>query len=196
MMGAERRSMVMSRGREELTAYHEGGHAIVGIHMEGYDPLHKVTIIPRGVLSASPCRCRERDRHSHSKRWLEQRLAVMFGGPHCGRHYLRPRGRDDRRLERHSAGDQSPPAAWSPNGAFRTASGAYVIRADEEEVFLGHSVAQRKNISDATAKIIDEEVRRLIDEAEGTARDVLSAHLNELHILANGLLEYETALRR
>ena len=191
MMGAERRSMVMTAEEKELTAYHEAGHALVGMFVPKSDPLHKVTIIPRGRALGLTMSLPERDRYSYSKSELESKLAMMFGGRIAEELVFGPEnvttgaGNDikeatqlaRRMITEYGFSDKLGPLRYSEN---------------EEEVFLGHSVTQRKNVSDATAKIIDDEIRRLIDEAEIVARKVLEEHRDDLNLIANALLEYET----
>ena len=191
LMGTERRSMVMTDEEKKLTAYHEAGHALVGLYMPKTDPLHKVTIIPRGRALGITMSLPERDRYSHSKLELESRLAVMFGGRIAeeivfGEENVTTGASNDikeatamarRMITEFGFSDKLGPLRYSEN---------------EEEVFLGHSVTQHKNVSDATAKIIDEEIRRLIDEAEAEARKILKKHRDELDILGEALLEYET----
>jgi cell division protease FtsH len=194
MMGAERRSMVMTDEEKRLTAYHEAGHALVSLHMPGNDPLHKVTIIPRGRALGVTMSLPERDRYSHKKSELEARLATLFGGRVAeelifGAEDVTTGAGDDirqatsiarRMVTEFGMSDELGPLRYADN---------------EEEVFLGHSVAQRKNVSDATAAIIDAETRRLVEAGEANARRILIEHLDELHTLANGLLEYETLAR-
>ncbi|HJO73582.1 MAG TPA: ATP-dependent zinc metalloprotease FtsH [Rhodospirillales bacterium] len=191
MMGAERRSMVMTAEEKELTAYHEAGHALVGMYVPKSDPLHKVTIIPRGRALGVTMSLPERDRYSYSKSELESKLAIMFGGRIAEELVFGPEnvttgaGNDIREatqmarrmITEYGFSDKLGPLRYSEN---------------EEEVFLGHSVTQRKNVSDATAKIIDDEIRRLIDDAEIVARKVLEEHREDLNLIANALLEYET----
>ncbi|MDP6572703.1 MAG: ATP-dependent zinc metalloprotease FtsH [Rhodospirillales bacterium] len=191
MMGAERRSMVMTAEEKELTAYHEAGHALVGMYVPKSDPLHKVTIIPRGRALGVTMSLPERDRYSYSKSELESKLAIMFGGRIAEELVFGPEnvttgaGNDikeatqmaRRMITEYGFSDKLGPLRYSEN---------------EEEVFLGHSVTQRKNVSDATAKIIDDEIRRLIDDAEVVARKVLDEHREDLNLIANALLEYET----
>ncbi len=191
MMGAERRSMVMTEDEKKLTAYHEGGHALVMLYAEGHEPLHKVTIIPRGRALGVTMFLPERDKYSQSRMELEAMLASLFGGRVAEELIFGPEkvttgASDDIRRATNLArrmvtefgfSDKLGPLRYSDN---------------EEEVFLGHSVAQRKNVSDATAKVIDEEIRRIIEEGEATARGILTEHLDELHALAKGLLEFET----
>ncbi|MBM3555664.1 MAG: ATP-dependent metallopeptidase FtsH/Yme1/Tma family protein [Alphaproteobacteria bacterium] len=191
MMGAERRSMVMGEEEKRLTAYHEAGHAIVGIEMPGSDPLHKVTIIPRGRALGVTMSLPEKDRYSYSRKYLVSKLAMMFGGRIAeelvfGRENVTNGATDDIRQATNLA--RKMVTEWGMGEKL----GRLRYSDNEEEVFLGHSVTQRKNLSDATAKLIDEEIRELIDAAETTARDVLARRRDHLETLAKALLEYET----
>jgi cell division protease FtsH len=191
LMGAERRSMVMSDDEKKTTAYHEGGHALVMLYTEAHEPLHKVTIIPRGRALGVTMFLPEQDKYSHSKLELEARIAGLFGGRVAeelifGTEKVTTGASDDirratslarRMVTEFGFSDKLGPLRYSEN---------------EEEVFLGHSVTQRKNMSDATAKLIDEEIRRVVEDGERKARQVLSEHMQELHALAKGLLEFET----
>ncbi|MBM3599109.1 MAG: ATP-dependent metallopeptidase FtsH/Yme1/Tma family protein [Alphaproteobacteria bacterium] len=191
LMGTERRSMVMSDEEKRLTAYHEAGHAIVSLNVPGHDPLHKVTIIPRGRALGVTMNLPERDRYSMSKKELEAKLASMFGGRVAeelifGLENVTTGAANDihqatnmarRMVTEWGMSDKLGPLRYSEN---------------EEEVFLGHSVTQRKNVSDATARVIDEEIRNLVENGERRAREILSAKIDDLHTLAKGLLEHET----
>jgi len=191
MMGAERRSMVMSDDEKKLTAYHEAGHALVGIHVPKHDPLHKVTIIPRGRALGVTMSLPERDRYSYSMIELESKLAMMFGGRLAeeivfGIENITTGASNDiqqatdmarRMITEYGFSDKLGPLRYSEN---------------EEEIFLGRSVTQHKNVSDATAEIIDQEVRRLVEEAEEKARKILTDHGDQLETIAQALLEYET----
>jgi len=191
MMGAERRSMVMTEDEKRLTAYHEAGHAIVGLNVKGYDPLHKVTIIPRGRALGVTMNLPERDRLSHTKQWCKSRLAVLFGGREAE---LLIGGSDQ--VTTGAAGDiqmatqlaRAMVMQWGMSDKL----GRVRYQGNEQEVFLGHSVTQTVNMSDETAKLIDSEIRALIEEGEATARRILTEKIDDLHTLANGLLEYET----
>ncbi len=191
MMGAERRSMVMTEDEKKLTAYHEGGHALCMLYAEGHEPLHKVTIIPRGRALGVTMFLPERDKYSQSKLEIKAMVASLFGGRVAeelifGTDRVTTGAADDIRRATYLARRMVTEFGFSEKlGPLRYSD-------NEEEVFLGHSVTQRKNVSDATAKVIDEEIRRLVDEGEQTARDILTAHIDELHALAKGLLEYET----
>ncbi len=191
MMGAERRSMVMTEDEKKLTAYHEGGHALVMLYAEGHEPLHKVTIIPRGRALGITMFLPERDKYSQSKMELEAMIASLFGGRVAeelifGSQRVTTGAADDIRRATNLA------RRMVTEFGFSEKLGPLRYSENEEEVFLGHSVTQRKNVSDATAKTIDDEIRRIVDTGEARARQILTEHLEELHALARGLLEFET----
>jgi cell division protease FtsH len=190
MMGAERRSMVMSEEERKNTAYHEAGHAIVGL-MVPYDPLHKVTIIPRGRALGVTMNLPEGDRHSRTREWCEARLAVLFGGREAelilgGERNVTNGATGDIQMATQLA--RAMVTEWGMSDKL----GRVRYIGNEQEVFLGHSVTQSKNLSDETAKLIDEEVRKLIMEGEATAKKILHKRRADLHALAMALLEYET----
>ncbi|MEE8562659.1 MAG: ATP-dependent zinc metalloprotease FtsH [Alphaproteobacteria bacterium] len=191
MMGAERRSMVMTEDEKKLTAYHEAGHALVGLKVPKYDPLHKVTIIPRGRALGITMSLPERDRLSYSKLELESKLAVMYGGRVAEELVF---GAEN--VTTGAGNDIQQATSWArrmvTEFGFSDKLGRLRYSDNEEEIFLGHSVTRQKNVSDQTAALIDEEVRRLIDEAEKTAREILTKDRKELEIIAKALLEYET----
>ena len=194
MMGAERRSMVMTEEEKEMTAYHEGGHALVMISVKGHEPLHKVTIIPRGRALGVTMWLPERDKYAHSYTELKARIASSFGGRVAeeiiyGKENVTTGAAQDIQqatqiarsmITEYGFSDELGPLRYSDN---------------EEEIFLGHSVTQRKNVSEATLKTIDEEVRKLVYWGEGAARDIITERLDDLHTIAKGLLEYETLSR-
>jgi cell division protease FtsH len=191
MMGAERRSMVMTEDEKKLTAYHEGGHALVMLYAEGHEPLHKVTIIPRGRALGVTMFLPERDKYSQSKMELEAMMTSLFGGRVAeelifGTERVTTGAADDIRRATNLA------RRMVTEFGFSEKLGPLRYSENEEEVFLGHSVTQRKNVSDATAKTIDDEIRRIVDAGEQRARTILTEHLDELHALAKGLLEFET----
>ena len=191
MMGAERRSMVMTDDEKKLTAYHEAGHALVGIRMPKCDPLHKVTIIPRGRALGVTMNLPERDQYTFSRVQLESKLAMMFGGrlaeeiifgvenitTGAGNDIQQATGMARRMVTEFGFSEKLGPLRYTDN---------------DEEIFLGHSVTQHKNVSEKTANMIDEEVRRLIDEAEGKAREILTRDKDQLEAITQALLEYET----
>ncbi len=191
MMGAERRSMVMGDEEKRLTAFHEAGHALVSLFMPKCDPLHKVTIIPRGRALGVTMSLPEKDRLSVSKLELESRLAMMFGGRIAeeivfGRENVTTGASND--IQQATGLARRMVTEWGMSDKL----GRLRYSDNEEEVFLGHSVTQRKNVSDATAKLIDEEVRRIIDEAEQNALRILTEHRDDLEKVSLALLEYET----
>ncbi len=191
MMGAERRSMVMSEDEKKMTAYHEAGHALVMLNIEQHEPLHKVTIIPRGRALGVTMWLPERDKLSQTRSELEALIASMFGGRVAeeliyGKKNITTGAGNDIQQATNLArkmvmefgfSDKLGPLRYEPN---------------QEEVFLGHSVTQQKNMSDETARIIDEEVRKIVEIGEKTSRNILTKKINDLHKIAKGLLEYET----
>jgi len=191
LMGAERRSMVMTEEEKKLTAYHEAGHALVGLKVPKHDPLHKVTIIPRGRALGVTMSLPERDRLSFSKIELESMLAVMFGGRIAEELVF---GAEN--VTTGAGNDIQQATSWArrmvTEFGFSDKLGRLRYADNEEEIFLGHSVTRQKNVSDATAATIDAEVRRLIDNAETTARKIITENRDGLEIIAKALLEYET----
>ncbi|MDO9384384.1 MAG: ATP-dependent zinc metalloprotease FtsH [Hyphomicrobiaceae bacterium] len=190
MMGAERRSMVMSEEEKRNTAYHEAGHAIVGLAVN-YDPLHKVTIIPRGRALGVTMNLPDGDRHSRTRQWCEARLAVLFGGRESeiilgGPQNVTNGATGDIQMATQLA--RAMIMEWGMSDKL----GRVRYNSNEQEVFLGHSVTQTTNISNDTARLIDEEIRALITTGEETARRVLTEKIDVLHAVAAALLEYET----
>jgi cell division protease FtsH len=191
MMGAERRSMVMSDEEKKLTAYHEAGHALVATNIEASDPIHKATIIPRGRALGMVMRLPESDRISQSREKLEGDIAVAMGGRIAEELIF-------------GAGKVTSGAAEDIEMATRMARvmvtkfgmsdalGPLAYGENEEEIFLGHSVARTQNISEKTAEKIDAEMRRIVEEGYATASKILKTGIDDLHVLAKGLLEYET----
>ena len=191
MMGAERRSMVMTEDEKKMTAYHEAGHALVMLQVEGHEPLHKVTIIPRGRALGVTMWLPERDKLSQTRTELEALIASMFGGRVAeeliyGKKNITTGAGNDIQQATNLA------RRMVMEFGFSDKLGPLRYETNQEEVFLGHSVAQQRNISDDTARLIDEEVRKLVEEGEKTSRKILTKHIEDLHKIANGLLEYET----
>ena len=191
LMGAERRSMVMTSKEKELTAYHEAGHALVGIYTPGNDPLHNVTIIPRGRALGVTMNLPERDRYSETKTEMKAKLAMMFGGRVAeelifGKSNITSGASNDILQATQKA--RSMVVEWGMSEKL----GPLRYSENEEDVFLGRSVTQRKSMSDETAKLIDQEIRSFIDEAERHAKKILKKYMKHLHSLAKALLEFET----
>ncbi len=190
MMGAERKSMVMSEDERRNTAYHEAGHALVGLNVK-YDPLHKVTIIPRGRALGLTMNLPDGDRYSRTREWCEARMAVLFGGREAelilgGEKNVTNGAMGD--IQMATALGRSMVTEWGMSDKL----GRVRYSANEQEVFLGHSVTQSKNVSESTAQIIDEEVRRLVLTGEATAKSILKKKRDDLHMIAKALIEYET----
>ena len=191
MMGAERRSMVMSDEERKLTAYHEGGHALVALNLEASDPIHKATIIPRGRALGMVMRLPERDQLSVTRAKLKADLAVAMGGRIAeevifGHEKVTSGASSDIQMATNMAkamvtqfgmSDELGPLAYGDN---------------EQEVFLGHSVTRTQNTSDETQSKIDSETRKFVDEGYQKAESIIRDNLDDLHTIANGLLEYET----
>ena len=191
MMGAERRSMVMSEEEKKLTAYHEGGHALVALNLEASDPIHKATIIPRGRALGMVMRLPERDQLSVTRAKLKADLAVAMGGRIAeevifGHDKVTSGASSDIQMATNMAkamvtqfgmSDDLGPLAYGDN---------------EQEVFLGRSISQTQNNSDETQSKIDSEVRRFVDEGYATAEKIIRDKIDDLHAIAKGLLEFET----
>ena len=191
MMGAERRSTAMTQAEKELTAYHEAGHAIMALNVPSADPLHKATIIPRGRALGMVMQLPEGDRYSMSYKYMISRLAIMMGGRVAEELKF---GKENITSGASSDIDQATKLARAmvTRWGFSDKLGQVAYGENQEEVFLGHSVARQQNVSEETAQIIDAEVRRLIEEAYTTARSILTKKKKEWIALAEGLLEYET----
>ena len=191
MMGAERRSMVMSEDEKKMTAYHEAGHALVMLNIEQHEPLHKVTIIPRGRALGVTMWLPERDKLSQTRLELEALIASMFGGRVAeeliyGKQNITTGAGNDIQQATNLARKMVMEYGFSDK------LGPLRYETNQEEVFLGHSVTQQKNLSDETARIIDEEVRKIVEIGEETSRKILTKKIDDLHKIAKGLLEYET----
>ena len=191
MMGAERRSMVMDEQEKRLTAYHEAGHAIIGLSVPEHDPVYKVTIIPRGRALGVTMFLPEGDRYSTSKRRLESRIATLFGGRVAEETVFGPESVTtgaSNDIERATEIARNMVTKWGLSDRL----GPLTYSDENGEVFLGRSVTQHKQVSDVTAHAIDEEVRRLIDSNYQRAKGILETHMDKLHKMAEALIKYET----
>jgi cell division protease FtsH len=191
MMGAERRSMVMNEDEKRLTAYHEAGHAIVGLLSPEHDPVHKVTIIPRGRALGVTMFLPEEDRYSYTKQRLNSSIASLFGGRIAEEMIFgADRVTTGASNDIHRATDiaRSMVTKWGLSERL----GPLSYGEDEGEVFLGHSVTQRKQVSDETAHAIDEEVRAVIQANYNRAKEILTQNIDKLHAMAEALVKFET----
>jgi cell division protease FtsH len=191
MMGTERRSMVMSDEEKKLTAYHESGHAIVGRLVPEHDPVHKVSIIPRGRALGVTLFLPEDDRFSYSKQRLESQISSLFGGRLAeelifGSDMVTTGASND--IQRATELARNMVTKWGLSDKL----GPLTYSEDEQEVFLGHSVTQHKNVSDETSHLIDKEIRSVIDRNYDRAKNILEEHMDKLHAMANALIKYET----
>jgi len=191
MLGVERRSLVLTEAERKLTAYHEAGHAIVAIKIPGSDPIHKVTIVPRGRALGLTASLPEVDRHNYTKDWLIGSLAMFFGGrvaeelvfgadkvtTGAGNDIERATGLARRMVTQFGMSERIGPLA---------------VGDKEQEIFLGREFAQRREISERTAQMVDDEVKRLVDEAYARATTIISGHRELLDRIADALLERET----
>lgn len=191
MMGAERRSMVMKEDEKKLTAYHEGGHAIVGRLVPDHDPVYKVSIIPRGRALGVTMFLPEEDRYSHSKRHLNSQISSLFGGRIAeelvfGADYVTTGASND--IERATDIARNMVTRWGLSEKL----GPLAYSEEEGEVFLGRSVTQHKAMSDETTHLIDEEIRHVIDVNYARAKRILEENIDKLHMMADALMKYET----
>ncbi|HJQ11706.1 MAG TPA: ATP-dependent zinc metalloprotease FtsH [Gemmatimonadaceae bacterium] len=191
MMGAERKSMVMKEEERKLTAYHEGGHAICAIKVKGNDPLHKVTIVPRGRTLGVAWTLPEDDRVSVTREQLEANLVKAYGGRVAEELVF---GRD--RVTTGAASDIQQATAlarrYVSQWGLSDAVGPVLVGDNEQELFLGRELQTRREVSERTAQLVDSEVTRVIQEAYARATQVLQEHMNLLHTVANALLDRET----
>ncbi|MFC4173418.1 ATP-dependent zinc metalloprotease FtsH, partial [Microvirga sp. GCM10011540] len=191
MMGAERRTLVMTDDEKRLTAYHEAGHAIVALNVPATDPVHKATIIPRGRALGMVMQLPERDKLSMTYEQMTSRLAIMMGGRIAeemifGQEKVTSGAQSD--IEQATRLARMMVTRWG----FSPELGTVAYGENQEEVFLGMSMGRQQNISEATAQKIDSEVRRLVEAGLNDARRILTEKQQDLEALAKGLLEYET----
>ena len=191
MMGAERRSMVMTEEERTLTAYHEAGHAIVTINESAAHPIHKATIIPRGRALGMVMQLPERDELSQTREQLHAQLAIAMGGRVAEEIIF---GEDKVTTGASSDIEQATQRARAMvmRAGLSKELGPVAYGANEEEVFLGRSVARTQNMSEETSKKVDSEIRKIVDKGYERARKVLTEKINDLHKLAKALLTYET----
>jgi len=191
MLGVERRSLVLTEDERKLTAYHEAGHAIVALKTPGSDPIHKVTIVPRGRALGLTASLPEVDRHNYTKEWLIGSLAMFFGGRVAEEIIFGPEkvttgaGND---IERATALARRMVTQFGMSERI----GPLAVGDKEQEIFLGREFAQRREISERTAEAVDDEVKRLVDEAYAKAMQIVNENRELLNRIAVALLERET----
>ncbi len=191
MMGAERKSMVMNEKEKRLTAYHESGHAIVGRLVPDHDPVYKVTIIPRGRALGVTMFLPEEDRYSYTKQRLESQISSLFGGRLAEELIFGPESVTtgaSNDIQRATEIARNMVTKWGLSERL----GPLTYGEDEGEVFLGHSVTQRKEVSDVTAGVIDQEIRAIIDRNYQRAKQILMDNMTALHLMSDTLMKYET----
>lgn len=191
MMGTERKSMVMSEKEKELTAYHEAGHAIVGRLVPEHDPVYKVSIIPRGRALGITMFLPEEDRYSYTRQRIESQISSLFGGRISeeiifGTENVTTGASND--IQRATELARNMVTKWGLSDRL----GPLMYGEDDGEVFLGHSVTKRKEVSEGTANIIDQEVRAIVDRNYQRATQLLKDNLDKLHVMAHALIKYET----
>jgi len=191
MLGAERRSLVISDEERRVTAFHEAGHAVIALRAPGLDPLHKVTIVPRGRALGLTASLPEEDRHNYTKGWLEGQLMMLFGGRVAEEMVFGPKkittgaGND---IERATNIARRMVTQFGMSDAL----GPIAVGEADHEIFLGRELSQRREVSDSTAQIVDTEIKRFLDEAYTAAAAVLTEHRSLLDEVANALLDRET----
>jgi len=191
LMGAERRSMVMTEKERKLTACHEAGHAIVGLNVPDHDPVYKVSIIPRGRALGVTMFLPEQDRYSHSKQRLESQIAGMFGGRvaeelEYGPESVTTGAAND--LKQATEIARNMVTKWGLSDKL----GPMTYTEEEEEVFLGRAVTQHKEVSDETAALIDAEVKVIVERNYQRAQQILKENQDKLRVMADALMIYET----
>jgi cell division protease FtsH len=191
MLGTERKSLVLTENERRLTAFPEAGHVVLGLKVPRLDPVHKVTIVPRGRALGITASLPEEDRHSYTKEWMEGQLAMLFGGRVAEEMIFGPQdittgaGND---IERATAMARRMVTSFGMSEVI----GLVAVGDNEQEVFLGRELVQRRTVSEHTQRIVDEEIKRIIDEAHTKAQQVIGANRDLLESIAQALLERET----
>ncbi|VVC76369.1 ATP-dependent zinc metalloprotease FtsH [Aquicella siphonis] len=191
IMGTERRSMVMTDEEKKLTAYHEAGHAIVGLNVPSHDPVHKVTIIPRGRALGVTMFLPEGDKYSYTREYLESKLSSLFGGRLAeeiifGAGKVTTGASND--IQKATEIARNMVTKWGLSEKV----GPLTLGGNDEEVFLGHSITRHKDISEATSSVVDSEVRDIIERNYQRAEKILKENIEKLHTMAEALIKYET----
>lgn len=191
MLGAERRSMVVSDEERRVTAFHEAGHAVVALRVPGLDPIHKVTIVPRGQALGLTASLPEEDRHNYTKDWLKGQLMMLFGGRVAEELVFGPgkittgAGND---IERATGIARRMVTQFGMSEVL----GPIAVGEGDHEIFLGREFSQRKEVSESMAQMVDSEIKRFLDEAYEGAKTTVQKHRSLLDDIAKALLERET----
>jgi cell division protease FtsH len=188
-MGTERRSMIISDDQKETTAYHEAGHTLVAKHLKNADPVHKVSIIPRGQALGITMQLPVEDRFNHDKEYLRDQIAIMMGGrlgEELVLNQMTTGASND--FERATQLARNMVTQWGMSEEL----GPMVYGEREHEPFLGREITRQTNISEETARKIDGVVRALVEENYDRAKKILEEHMDQLHLIAKGLIKYET----
>jgi len=189
IMGTERRSMLLSDEQKKTTAYHEGGHTLVAKNLKHADPVHKVSIIPRGMALGVTMQLPEEDKYNHDREYLEDQIAIMMGGRLGEELVLKQMTTGaSNDFERATKLARNMVTMWGMTEKL----GPMVYGEREAELFLGREVTRTQNLSEKTAQMIDAEVRRIIDRNYNRAKKILEEHMDQLHMLAEALIEFET----
>ena len=193
LMGAERKSLILTEDEKRLTAYHEAGHTLAALMLPGADPIHKVTIIPRGRALGLTQQLPEDERHTYKKSYLENNLVILLGGRVAEElifnEYTTGAGND---IERVSGMARKMVCEWGMSDAF----GPVAFAKQNDQVFLGRDFGHVKEYSESTARRIDEEVEKIVKKAHDRTRELLKNHISCLHSIAEGLLEHETLSKK
>jgi cell division protease FtsH len=191
MLGAERKSLVLTEKERKLTAYHEAGHAVIGLRIEGMDPIHKVTIVPRGRALGITASLPTEDRHSYTKEWLESQLCMLYGGRVAEEIIFGPG-----KVTTGAGNDIERATSMARRMVMRFGMselvGLIAVGDADHEVFLGRELVQRREVSEFTARQVDEEVKRILNDAHQRARSVIGENAELLEAIAQALLERET----
>ncbi len=191
MLGAERKSLVLTENERRLTAFHEAGHAVIGLRLPGLDPIHKITIIPRGQALGITSSLPREDRHSYTKEWLEGQLSMLFGGRVAEELVFGPgkvttgAGND---IERATTVARNMVTRFGMSDVI----GLMAVGEAEHEIFLGREISQRRDVSEHTAEQVDIEIRRILNEAHDKAREIVEKHRDLLDRIAEALLDRES----
>jgi cell division protease FtsH len=191
MLGIERKSLQLSDEERKLTAYHEAGHAIVSLNVPGLDPVHKVTIVPRGRALGITFSLPEEDRHNHTKAYIIGKLAMAFGGRVAEELIFGPDKVTTGAAQDIEQATEMVRRMVTQFG-MSEAVGPVAVGDKEQQIFLGREIQQHRGVSEKTAELVDSEIKRILQDAFSRAREILSGHMKELHAMAEALLERET----